>query len=275
MKARHTAWMRMRSTVGAIWIYIVVIAIVGTPLYAVVATSSSPEDAESWLVFLMFAPATAALIAWAITRQRPLLGRPRWSTLLMALIPPVIVGVAYAFLLLGPLSWKGTSELDSPFSLVFNVAAACVLAFGEELGWRGYLLPLLRRKFGFFAANTWVVVLWLLFHLPVIVLGGGAYSNADIPMWANIVFFSLAIAGFSFFVGLLWEIHHDVWSATLAHGWWNTTIQSTLPAMFLAGSPWVMGEFGLVAAGCMSILLIFVIIVARARVPAGPAQLSA
>lgn len=62
MPARHTAEMRMRTTVGAIWVYIVVLAIVGTPLYVVVATSGNPEDVESWLAVLMFTPAAAALV---------------------------------------------------------------------------------------------------------------------------------------------------------------------------------------------------------------------
>ena len=121
-----------------------------------------------------------------------------------------------------------------------------MLAFGEELGWRGYLLPQLRRTRSFFSANSLLLVMWFAYHVPVIFVPG-VYSNTGIPMWANLVLFALAISGFSFFVGALWEKHRDVWGATFAHGSWNYLVQSAWPLMFASASPWIMGEFGIVA----------------------------
>jgi hypothetical protein len=61
------------------------------------------------------------------------------------------------------------------------------------------------------------VVIWFAYHAPVIFVPG-VYSNPGIPTWASLLLFAIAITGFSFFVGALWEKHHDVWGATFAHG---------------------------------------------------------
>jgi len=50
-----------------------------------------------------------------------------------------------------------------------------------------------------------------------------------------LLLFAIAITGFSFFVGALWEKHHDVWGATFAHGVWNYLVQGAWPLMFVAG----------------------------------------
>jgi membrane protease YdiL (CAAX protease family) len=64
------------------------------------------------------------------------------------------------------------------------------------------------------------VVIWFAHHVPVIFVPG-VYSNPGIPTWASLLLFAIVITGFSFFVGALWEKHHDVWGATFAHGVWN------------------------------------------------------
>ena len=117
----------------------------------------------------------------------------------------------------------------------------------------------IHRTKSFLVANSILVVIWFAYHVPVIFVPG-VYSNPGIPTWAILLLFAIAITGFSFFVGALWEKHHDVWGATFAHGVWNHLVQGAWPLMFIAASPWVMGEFGVVAG-------IVTVVIALARVP--------
>ncbi len=58
---------------------------------------------------------------------------------------------------------------------------------GEELGWRGYLLPKLRRFFSDRAALVVTGVIWGIWHLPVIVMGHNyGTSYAGYP-WLGII----------------------------------------------------------------------------------------
>lgn len=157
-----------------------------------------------------------------------------WSTCWRSFIPPQ-----------GPLGLA--------VSLLVGTLAASVMAFGEEVGWRGYLLPQLRVRHGFLSANAIVLMVWIAHHVPIILLRG-YYSNPEIPIWGSLLLFICTISGYSFFVGALWERHHDVWAPTLAHGVWNFAVQSLWPVLFLASSPWLMGEFGVLPAVAMALL---------------------
>lgn len=236
----------------AVRTYVGLVALLGAPL--IVGMYRVEAATGELLVFaFMLVPTIAALLARVITGQRLTIGKPNTKTLALATIPALGMGLAYGLLTLAPGSGIEFLGLTlNPLSLVFGVLQASLLALGEEVGWRGYLLPQLRRTRSFLAANIMVAIIWLLYHVPVI-FAPGLYSNPDIPVWASLVFFTVAIFGFSFFVGVLWEKHHDVWAPTFAHGMWNYLVQSYWPAAFVATSPWIMGEFGVVA-GVVTVL---------------------
>jgi len=226
------------------------VVVLGAPL--IVAMYLVDESIGQLLVIgLMLVPAVSALIARLWTKEHITFGRPALSTLALAFFPAIAMALAYGLLSIVPATdVKFLGWTVSLTSIVFGILQAAVLGFGEELGWRGYLLPQLRRTRSFLTANLIVVVIWFVYHVPVI-FAPGLYSNPGIPLWANLVLFAIAITGFSFFLGVLWEKHHDVWSPSLAHGAWNYLVQSAWPLMFVAVSPWIMGEFGVVAGVVM------------------------
>lgn len=231
----------------AVLVFLGFVVALGTPVIVAIYLVD-PSIQEGLVLLFMFVPAFSAILARLVTRQRITFGKPSAKTLLLAFIPPLAVGAVYGVLALIPGTTMEFFGIDIGISfLLIGIAQATAFAFGEELGWRGYLLPQLRRTRSFFVANVIVLVIWFAYHVPVI-FAPGLYSNPGIPLWANLLFFAMAITGFSFFVGILWEKHHDVWAPTLAHGAWNFIVQSALPLMFFASSPWLMGEFGIVAA---------------------------
>jgi membrane protease YdiL (CAAX protease family) len=54
-----------------------------------------------------------------------------------------------------------------------------VVTYGEELGWRGYLLPELTERVGPVAATASVGVVWALYHFPALYFGARATDLGD------------------------------------------------------------------------------------------------
>ena len=158
----------------------------------------------------IFGPAIAAILLRFATAGRSGLrsfwadairwriGRRWWAATL--LFPPVFVGGAYAvYLLLG-----GTSRTSTTVAMLQDagtlaaiivpvmVLVTIVLAFGEEAGWRGYLLPLLQSRSSALSASLIVGVAWFLWHLPLMYLPGQQVGSEafPIPLFGATVFLS-------------------------------------------------------------------------------------
>lgn len=90
-------------------------------------------------------------------------------------------------------------------------------ALGEELGWRGWLLPRLYR-FGAAPALLISGIIWGLWHAPVILLG---YNYPDAPGWLGL----LMMVGMCVIIGAVFGWLRmrsaSVWPAALAHSSFN------------------------------------------------------
>jgi membrane protease YdiL (CAAX protease family) len=130
-----------------------------------------------WLVFSNFGPALAAVIALALCRGREglaALGRslvrwrmPRWLWLVawFNLVPnAAIVATGYAT---GTLHFDAGAFAPLRFVLIFFAMAAIDGPLGEEIGWRGVLLPELMRRFSPLAAALVGGVVWYAWHVPL------------------------------------------------------------------------------------------------------------
>ena len=86
---------------------------------------------------------------------------PGWY--LMALVVP---GALLALVLLG-LNTVGRTGPVVYFPVNGAIGFALVISLVEEVGWRGFALPRLQRRFGPFVASTLLGVLWYLWHWPM------------------------------------------------------------------------------------------------------------
>ncbi|MBO3743126.1 CPBP family intramembrane glutamic endopeptidase [Actinoplanes flavus] len=89
------------------------------------------------------------------------------------------------------------------------------LAFGEEWGWRGYLLPRLRERIGTWPALITIGVICGVWHLPFFVGGETLWDLA--PFTVFCVFFGVLL-------GWLRLVSDSVWPAVVGHAVNNTIV---------------------------------------------------
>ncbi|MBP3893362.1 MAG: CPBP family intramembrane metalloprotease [Atopobiaceae bacterium] len=125
--------------------------------------------------------------------------------------------------------------------------ANMVLAFGEELGWRGMLYPTLSERMSERLAAPATGVIWGLWHAPVIAMGhnyGMGYAGYPI---AGILTMTLLCTAMSCWLSLLRTRSVSVWPCALAHGAFNAI--ANVGVMFCSAGQTLYGPspLGLVA----------------------------
>ncbi len=226
---------------------------------AVVAFWPAAGEQPNQAVFLalMFAPTVGALAAKWLAGGRIRWGRPNWW-LLAGLLPTAVALMAY--LVADASGWVTMNPrllISALAAAPVSIALACLLAVGEEIGWRGFLWPTLRDHFTFGRTVLTVIVVWWLYHVPLVLLGWYG-SLRGLPA------FTVAVVGVSLFMGVITDRSGSMWPSVLAHGAWNGLVATSfavtrggeeVPAF--TGNEDLLGEFGWFAA--VSILTVGVV----------------
>lgn len=220
----------------------------------------TPAIAALVVVFAMRTPARGerlrVLGLWPLRPAK----RVVWLMVIGWLAPPVLVALsvllaaALGFVRLDP-SFSGFAhELEKalppgtplpPIGIVVAAQVAAIplgalfnsiLAFGEELGWRGWLVPALRPM------GTWPALLlsgavWGVWHSPVILLGYN-FGRTDVT---GVLFMIGGCIAWGVLLGWLRLRSASIWPAVLAHGALNAAaglivlVAAAQPDLALAG----------------------------------------
>ncbi len=95
-------------------------------------------------------------------------------------------------------------------------------ALGEEVGWRGFLYPRLKARFGSVKGRLLGGVIWGVWHWPVMILAGYNYGSDywGAPVLGPILFCLVCVA-LGTIIDDLYEKTACIWVPALAHGAFN------------------------------------------------------
>jgi membrane protease YdiL (CAAX protease family) len=213
---------------------------------AEIALRPDVVSGDVWALGLMLAPTAGALLARFLGPAVIVWGRPnRW---VLAGLLPGVAGLAGYWIAAraGLIAMDDALLMAALVGAVVGIGTACISAAGEEIGWRGFLWPLTRRRLSFIPATLVVTAIWWLYHVPIVIVGW--YGSME-----GLPAFTVAILGFGAFVGVITERSGGIWASVLAHGTWNALVATSFTAAFTGSEP-LMGEFGWIAAISMLIL---------------------
>lgn len=230
------------------------------PLFTLVALAMMYTPALATLVVVLWVRRPANIPRYlGLTPMRPA-GR---TWLFIALGAVVFWVLAYASMLLGQamglirLDLTGASAISATIEatggqampvdvgiiVIVNLlmvpiitAVNCFAAFGEEIGWRGWLLPSL-RPLGALPALLVSGAIWGVWHAPLILLGYN-YQRTDLAGVGFMVVFCVLVG---IVIGWLRLRSASVWPAVVAHAALNTAVSVFLifvDARDLPAGPW-------------------------------------
>lgn len=180
---------------------------------------------------LMWLPALAAAIAVCVSFKesgKPFSIRALTSNLgfrrckfryilLGCLLPLIYLLVPYTIFWLirpGSLVTHGISLFSLLFTLVIGIFISLLSAIGEEIGWRGFMVPALYERVGLEKTLLISGLFWCCWHLPLLIFGD--YMSGT-PLWYQIPAFILCIFPVGVMAGILTVRTGSVWPAAFLH----------------------------------------------------------
>lgn len=119
----------------------------------------------------------------------------RWYAVALLTAPLVVFGVLTAVALMSSVFRPGILTASDPSThLVVGLATGIVAGLFEELGWTGFAVPRLRRRYGVFVTGLIVGLAWGAWHL-LVVWWGSADTSGSLSMAVY-----LPVMAFSFLV---------------------------------------------------------------------------
>ena len=195
-----------------------------------IATVASGEPS----VLLLVAPAFAALITRFIF-QRNLRGfawqRPKAREAAAAYLLPFLISGSMFILAWVLFGYYTTDNTDTEVfrglavSATVGVLAAAAFGFGEELGWRGFLVPELAKITTFTNVALISGVIWALWHWPLILFAADVTDFDKAPVWFILPTFSITIVAAGVVMAWLTLRTRSIWPAVIMHGSQNAITQ--------------------------------------------------
>ena len=236
-------------------IYTAAVMLLSAPFWVIVARAGI--HGSMGVLGLMWCPAAAALLSALVTR-RPIRAfgwrLPGFGYVAAAYVIPLV----YAAAAYGAVWALGLGRIDtvhyqsmlhrsvgSGLALIatLGVAIGCVSALGEEIGWRGFLVPVLAQRFGLTATSLISGVIWAAWHVPVIIFGD---YNGGTPAWYSVTCFAAAVLGISFVMAWLRLASGSLWPCMLLHAAHNSFVQDFFTPLTgdTGHTAWFIDEFG-------------------------------
>jgi len=170
--------------------------------------------------FLMWMPALAAYLSNRFTNEKQKGGfgfkKCRIRYLLQGVfIPLVYLGIPYlllCFFFPAKLAYAPTRRLL--VVLAIGIPLSMLTALGEEIGWRGFMLPRLVSIHGIRRALFASSLIWYCWHLPILL--ADVYLPG-LPILFKAVMFLINIGSVGIIIGIITLRSGSVWPAAVLH----------------------------------------------------------
>ena len=221
---------------------------------------------------LMWIPGIAAIISSLITRKS--LRGFGWGFSGKWIAIGWLIPVLYALLAYGSIWILGLGDLPSDtflerarFTLgmdsendmliifsaffyitVINLIPNMIMTLGEEIGWRGYLVPQLISRFSFGKTAIISGLIWGSWHLPAILSGN--YGPDSIPIWFKLICFGIMVLATATILAWIRLKSNSLWPAVAFHAVHNGSIQMFFDRITIdtGNTQYFTGEFGIALA---------------------------
>jgi membrane protease YdiL (CAAX protease family) len=235
-----------------------VVAALSLPLYVGMIRTDAfvgEKMGVAWLAPFMMVPTAASVVARVLLvegfadlsskRRTPASGHVTGRAVLL----PVVVGIpAYTVA-----AAAGLITVDIPATgmwitlVLVNLVMNTVLVTGEELGWRGYMVPRLVAS-GVPAPLVVGGLIWGAWHVPLYLWASIVEGGPD-PALQTVLLLALT-AALGYVLGRLQVITATVWAPVALHIAWNVCLQTVLDPLATGADKYLwVGEIGLLTVG--------------------------
>ena len=145
--------------------------------------------------------------------------------------------------------------LAGSFGLVKSTASA----LGEEIGWRGFLVPELFKSIGFTGTALISGVVWSCWHYPLLIWGD---YNSGTPTWYGLTCFTVMVISISLVFEWMGLKSGSLWTVAILHASHNRYVQGIFTPWTrdTGKTAWFIDEFGAnFAARCFGIWNLFLV----------------
>lgn len=272
-------------------LFLLLTAAFSSVFYALLISAGTMEGENGMYVLgLMWCPGVAAIITqlyfhrslrgmgwgWGKTKYQV------WSYVVPIGYAAIAYGVVWGLGLggfpnSGRVAWtaqrlgiEGYSEGAIIVIRFFYIAALGFLpsvlsAAGEEIGWRGLLVPELSKITSFGRTALISGAVWAAWHSPIIIFVD--YNNPGVPMWYSLACFVVMVMAVSFLFAWLRLTSGSLWTGVILHASHNAFIQGFFTPMTqdTGITHYFIDEFGI----ALPIVLIVIALVVWKRYSGG------
>jgi CAAX protease family protein len=118
-------------------------------------------------------------------------------------------------------------------------------ALGEEIGWRGFLVPELSKTMGFTSTALISGIVWASWHYPILIW---ADYNAGTPSWYGLTCFTVMVVAIAVVFAWVRLKSGSLWTGAILHASHNLYVQGIFTPLTAdrGKTAWFIDEFGAV-----------------------------
>lgn len=263
MVNKKALWVFLGITFGATLLVVITARLLGLTLF------DSPASISQMVIGgAMFIPAGAALITqhWVLKKPLKELGLkmgPAGTYLKTYIIILVLYGLNYGFTwifltkpdfslssFMAQYGISGALPLPAPvmiaaltaMTLVGSPLANMIPSLGEELGWRGFLLPAL-EPLGKAKAAVLSGMIWALWHTPMILILGFGYGR---EFWPGVLLHFTLVTSLGIWMAAVWFKTRSTVLAAFMHAVFNANAYGVWSVLFISDSKLIIDAIGTV-----------------------------